>query len=553
MALASPLLTLAAITAATITVTTILWLLGVVALVTVATRYIRVPYTVGLVVVGLVLGLSGGFFRVPLTENLILEVFLPALLFEAAYDLPWPRLRAEIRTITALAIPGVIVSTLVVGAVVHLAGLRWPVALLFGALISATDPVSVLATFRQLGTDRRLAIIVEGESLFNDGTALVVFRLVLTVAVAGSVSVAATGLAFVLSVVGGVAAGIAVGYLGALALRQIDDYLIEITATLLMAYGTFILAERLTVTRGGVQFGVSPVIAVVAVGLVTGNYASRRSMSPATRIAMARTWELFGYLANSLIFLLIGLQIQEHPFHRADGPRVLAAVVGVLVSRALVVYGVGASMNWRLPPARRIPLTFQHVINWGGLRGAVALAAALSIPAAAIPERSALLLMTFGVVLFTLLVQGLSIRPLVAALGLSGRGHSPALTAFERLQAELVAVQAARDALSDLATAGDLSPDGQAELLAVYDERAAHLRAALERLRLSDEEVRAERLRAAQHRALQAEKDALLALRTRGTITGGIYRALAADVDARILALEEADTSLTPLPPLHRP
>ena len=192
MGLAPSTFTLAAITPATTIVTTILWLLGVVCLVAIATRFVHVPYTIGLVVAGLVLGLSGGFFRVPLTEDLILEVFLPALLFEAAYHLPWPRLRAEIRTITALAIPGVIAVTFIVGAVVHLAGLRWSIALLFGALIAATDPISVLATFRQLGTDRRLAIIVEGESLFNDGTALVIFRLVLSVAVAGSVSVAVT-------------------------------------------------------------------------------------------------------------------------------------------------------------------------------------------------------------------------------------------------------------------------------------------------------------------------------------------------------------------------
>src|SRR5262249_2408946 len=160
----------------------------------------------------------------------------------------------------------------------------------------------------------------------------------------------------------------------------IDDYLIEITATLLMAYGTFVLAQNLTVIRGGVDYGVSPAIAVVVVGLVTGNYASRSSMSPPTRISMHSTWELIGYLPNSLIFLLIGLPIESHPFHRTDVPYILMAIIGVLVSRALVVYGVSGYMNLRLPRARRIPVAFQHVINWGGLRGAVALAAALSIP-----------------------------------------------------------------------------------------------------------------------------------------------------------------------------
>jgi CPA1 family monovalent cation:H+ antiporter len=317
-----------------------------------------------------------------------------------------------------------------------------------------------------------------------------------------------------------------------------------------MAYGTFVLVEHVSVTRGGVTYGVSPVIAVVVAGLVTGNYASRASMSPATRIAMDRTWELFGYLANSLIFVLIGLQIQEHPFHRTDVLYILAAIAGVLVSRALVVYGVSGYMNWRLPRARRIPLAFQHVINWGGMRGALALAAALSIPAAAIPERPTLLLMTFSVVLFTLLVQGLTIRPLVAALGLSGHGQSPNVAAFERLQAQLLATQAAHRALTDPVTASDLGPDAHAQLLAAYDARAAHIRQELDGLHVSDEELRAERMQIAQRRALQAEKDTLLALRNRGTITNSVYRALAAEVDARLLQLDETDapTDLTPGP-----
>lgn len=540
LTLPAPLL---AATESATTVTTVVWLLGVVALVAVATRFVRLPYTVALVIAGLALGVFGGVFAVPLTEGLILEVFLPALLFEAAYHLPWSRLRAEIRTVTALAIPGVIAGTFIVGGIVRLAGLPWPAALIFGALIAATDPVSVLATFRQLGADRRLAIIVEGESLFNDGTALVVFRLVLAIAVAGSVSVAATAVSFALSIVGGALGGLAVGYLAALALRQIDDYLIEITATLLMAYGTFILAERLTFAWRGVAIGMSPVIAVVVLGLVTGNFASRQSMSAATRIAMHSTWELIGYLANSLVFLLIGLQIHTAAIRGADIPLVLVAIAGTLVSRALIVYGVSGSMNLRLDRARRLPLRFQHVILWGGLRGAVALAAALSIPAAAVPERPTILLMTFGVVLFTLLVQGVTIRPLVAALGLSERARSAHLDAFERVQGQIVATQAARRALAESAEAGEIGADAYAALRAAYEARAARLQAELADLHVSAEEIAAERARIARRKALQAEKDALLTLRNRGTITGGVYRALLNEVEARTLAQDEESAS----------
>lgn len=520
-------------------VTTVLWLLVAVSAVAFFTHFVHVPYTVALVVTGLALGIIGGPFSVSLTEDLILDVFVPALLFEAAYNLPWPRLRAEIRPITALAIPGVIASTFLVGATVHLAGLRWPVALLFGALISATDPVSVLATFRHLGTDRRLSIIVEGESLFNDGTALVVFRLVLTVVLAGGVSAGATALAFVVSIAGGVLVGLAVGYLGALLLRQIDEYLIEITATLLMAYGVFILCEHLNLDTRGVTLGASPVIAVVVLALVIGNYASRASMSPVTRLSMHDTWELVGYLANSLIFLLIGLQIHRATVHRADLPLIASAIAGVLVSRALVVYGVGlyTNLRGRSSPARRLPRAYQHAIVWGGLRGAIALAAALSIPAT-VPERPIILLMTFGVVVFTLLVQGLTIRPLVGRLGLSGRDHAAHLLALERLQGQLVAVQAARRALAEANEAGEISPDAYGQLAAAYEERAGKLRDDLAGLHVSADDLRAQGLMTAQRKALQAEKDALRTLRNRGTLTGGVFRSLNADVDRRMLALE---------------
>jgi len=285
----------------------------------------------------------------------------------------------------------------------------------------------------------------------------------------------------------------------------------------------------------------SPVIAVVVLGLVMGNYASRESMSAATRISMHNSWELIGYLANSLIFLLIGLQIHTTTFSRDDLPLILWAIAGVLISRALVVYAVSGAMNLRLPRTRRIPLAFQHVIMWGGLRGAVALAAALSIPAAAIPERRIVLLMTFGVVVFTLLVQGMTIRPLVAWLGLRQHRQTPHLMALERLRGQLAAVRAAQRTLAQMRESGELLPDVYAELSATYDERTHALTTELEGLHLSREELRAQRLLTAQRSALQAERDALLTLRNRGLLTGSVFRSLVTDVDARLLQLEEPE------------
>jgi len=264
-------------------------------------------------------------------------------------------------------------------------------------------------------------------------------------------------------------------------------------------------------------------------------------MTPArTRLSMYDTWELIGYFANSLIFILIGLQVHTASVTRADIPPMLAAIVGILVSRAIVVYGVGLYTNWRNAPVFRIPLSFQHVILWGGLRGAIALAAALSIPGDAVPERPTVILLTFGVVVFTLLAQGLTIRPLVVRLGLSGTDNSAHLLAFERLQGQLVATQAARRALATLTEAGEIAPDVSAQITRAYEERGDRLRDELAGLNVSAEAARAEQVIVARRKALQAEKDALRTLRNRGTITGSVYRALNADIDRRLLRLEEA-------------
>jgi monovalent cation:H+ antiporter, CPA1 family len=399
---------------ATESVTVVVWLLIAVMAVAVVSKYVRVPYTVALVIAGLIIAFTPLSPAIELTPDIILFIFLPALLFESAYHLSFDELRDNLRPIALLAVPGVVLTAICLAAVIHFAaGVAWETAFLFGAIMSATDPVSVLAVFRQLGAPRRLSVILEGESLFNDGTSLVLFRIVLGVVLAGvSAEPTSTVLQFVIVVFGGLALGALTGFAVSLLLSRLDDYLVETTLTLVAAYGTYLLAERV---------GVSGVIAVVIAGLVLGTYGHATAMSPATRAAVSSSWEFFGFLANSLIFVLIGLELNLEQFRRYWLP-ILLAIASVLAVRILVV----AIASWVLRYIHRpIPYRWQSVLVWGGLRGSLALAMALSLPITRgpgqpFPDRDLLQVMTFGVILFSLLVQAMTMKPLLDRMGLVG-------------------------------------------------------------------------------------------------------------------------------------
>ena len=494
-------------------------LLLVVIAVAVAVRRLNVPYTVALVLVGLMLTLQNSI-TASLTPALILTLFVPPLVFEAALNIHLDELRRSLPEILVLAVPGVIVTTLIVGGLLSLTTpLGLPAAMLFGALISATDPVAVVAMFRSLGVSKRLAVIVESESLLNDGTAIVVFNLALAAALTGRFDLLHSLGDFLFVSVGGSVTGLALGWGIASLIARIDDYLIETTLTTPLAFGAYLLAERL---------GFSGVLAVVTAGLVCGNLGPK-GMSPTTRIVINNFWEYVAFLANSLIFLLIGLQINLPALLTAWQP-VAWAILAVLAARALVVYGFGALMR-RF--GSNVPLDWLHVLNWGGLRGAIALALALSLPEALGPGRDLLKLMAFGVVLFTLLAQSTTIRPLLKRLGLIT--HSTEQIEYTRRHARLVAARAALAHLETRHAEGLISSQAWEQLRPRMTAQIETLAAAVRELLNSAPDIEAEELDTARREALSAQRSALLGLRHDGIISEEVFTDLAAEVDAALV------------------
>jgi len=305
-----------------------------------------------------------------------------------------------------LANVGVLLATFVTGYLVHWAlGLPILIALVFGAIISATDPISVLAIFKDLKMDKRLSVIIEGESLLNDGTAVVVFQILLAGVVAGGLGGGKGIGQFLVAVVGGAAIGFGLGYTGSKITQTIDDPQIEITLTTIIAYGSYLFANHLHW---------SGVIATASAGLIVGNFGAKKGMSATTKVALESFWEYLAFVMNSLVFLLIGLEVHLDALAHAWRP-VLFAIAAVLIGRSLSVYLLIPVSNMF---AENIPVRWQHVMVWGGLRGALALALALSLDNT-FPYRDRILDLTFGVVVFSILVQGLTTKPLLRVLGLA--------------------------------------------------------------------------------------------------------------------------------------
>jgi CPA1 family monovalent cation:H+ antiporter len=362
-------------------------------------RRLRLPYTVVMVLAGLAISVvphGGGEIKV--APDLAVTLLLPGLVFEAAYRLDGNELRRSFGGIALLAVPGVLICAAVVAVVLHLAtGLALQEAFLVGAIVSATDPVAVVATMRELRAPSRLVTLIDAESLFNDGTAVLVYVIALA-GLSGQVGLAEGASDFVVGLVASIAIGAAIGFGVAWLAGRTEDHLIELTLTLLAAYGTFVVAGL--VHQSGI-------IAVVVAGIVVGTYRHEALFTARAREAIDTVWEFLAFVLTGVAFLLIGISISLDSLQTA-ALFIAWGVIAVLVGRALVIYGVlgGSSIVGHvLGLAPRIPVPWLHVINWTGLRGAVAMALALSLPGD-VPDRALLQGTIFGIVLFTVLVQG---------------------------------------------------------------------------------------------------------------------------------------------------
>jgi monovalent cation:H+ antiporter, CPA1 family len=380
---------------------------------------LRLPYTVALVLVGLVVSALPIHEGVELSPGLVVTVLLPGLVFEAAYRLDGDELRRTFGGIALLAVPGVLVTAAVVALVLNVGtGLPLNEAFVVGAIVSATDPVAVVSTMRRLSAPRRLVTLLDAESLFNDGTAALAFVVALAALGARPPSLAEAAAEFAVGLLISVLIGALSGFLISRVLKTTSDHLIELTLTVLAAYGTYLVADLL---HG------SGIIASVVAGIVLGTYGRREGLSQRAQEAIDVVWEFLAFILTGAAFLLIGFAI---PLDTLAGAAVSIAwgVVAVLIGRAIVVYGLlggAARLDHRIRHVPSLPLSWLHVMNWTGLRGAVATALALSIPEGT-PNRELLQGIAFGIVLFTLIVQGTTAERVLRWAGVHEDGKARA-------------------------------------------------------------------------------------------------------------------------------
>ncbi len=489
---------------------------------------LRVPYPILLVVGGVAISLVPGMPTVEVEPEIIFFGVLPPLLYGAAFFTSLRDLRATVRPIGLLAIGLVVMTTLGVAVIAHtfIDGLTWPSAFVLGAIVSPTDPIAATAIARRLGVPRKLVTIVEGESLVNDGTGLVLYRVAVAAVVTGSFSEYHTAGLFVFTAGGGVAVGLAVGWIVRQVRRHLDNPPAEVTISLLTGYFAFIPAELL---------GLSAVLAAVAAGVYLGWHTPELT-TPQVRLQGVAVWEIVQYLLNALLFVLVGLQLPVIIDALGDipGARLLAyaALVSLTVIglRFLWVFAVLNAPKWI---ARRMSSWRGAVfLSWSGMRGAVSLAAALALPlqtddGSAFPGRDLILFLTFSVILVTLVGQGLTLPLVIRALGLEDDG----LEAREEAQARIRAAEAAVARLAELGAEDWVRDDTAERMRGLYAFRTSRFEARFDDGDDGEVESRSQDYQRLRHELLDAERAAVLDLRRAGVISNDVWLRVTRDLD----------------------
>ncbi len=453
----------------------------------------KIPYTLLLVIVGL--GLAFVDVRlVNLSPELILEIFLPPLLFEAAWNIRWRDLRRDLVPVSLFAIAGVIISVVGIAfAINQLTGLPLTIALLVGASLSATDPVSVIALFRELGADKRLKTLMEGESLFNDGVAVVAFSLLVGLPLGLEEFSISTSVARFLGFVGiGIGIGCIIGFGISYATQRFDLPLVEQSLTLVSAYGTYLIVEDL---------GGSGVIGVVTVGVILGNFGSRIGMNPRTRLIVSEFWDFLAFFVNSIVFLLIGDQIKIASLGQ-NIKLIAVTILAVLLTRAIAIYGLGTLSN--ILANSQIGWREQTVLWWGGLRGSVSIALALSVPVV-LEGRQDIIETVFGVVLFTLLVQGLTTRWFLEKLNLIG--DQPLRQQYSEVLARRIALNRVRNYLEEGLNTTEIDSDLWRYQTKLIDSQLTTINNEIKELRSNHPELETLELEQLQETMLDIEAD----------------------------------------------
>ncbi len=504
----------------------LLWLLIAASLIALVTTRLKIPYTVALVAGGFAIDL----FHLPITKvfgetgqahfltpEIILILFLPALLFESGININIRQLRENLIPILLLAVIGVLIAAMITGYALHwVIGVPVLSALLFGALISATDPISVIALFKNLGVSKRLAVIIESESLFNDGTSIVIFQIILAGIAGGEINLVSGIRSFFLVSLGGAALGMALGYVASKATQQVDDPQIEITLTTILAYGSYLIAEHLHV---------SGVIATVSAGLMVGNFGVEVGMSARTRVALRSFWEYVSFVINSLVFLLIGIEVHIRNLLEA-WHGILLAIGAVLLGRALAVYLLGSASRVF---GAHIPLRWQHMLFWGGIHGSVSMALALSL-SRDLPYRGLLLSITFGVVAFSIVVQGLTVKPLLRLLGIGTIREDE----YDVAKVRHAAYSSARKELELLFKEALVSPPVYERLRNTLDFSLEEVQEKIVQLQQENEAVAEDEIRMARARLIAAEKSSIQKSANQGLISIHTAEEMLAEADRRL-------------------